>query len=170
MTSSRLLSYAFTGLAGVAVTASLVLVAAPSASALLCGYPPKACPKGQTNPTKEATVAPGILLLSNEDAMDTPKLTYSARPSLFPLDAPVVSVPTSDGFRGLVRNLPRDKTVIVSILMQDGKFATIGIVRADSDGYAYLPAVRLSRPEPTTFMIVTQGGGKRFVTYFPKIG
>ncbi|NBS42107.1 hypothetical protein EBS80_05645 [bacterium] len=39
----------------------------------------------------------------------------------------------------------------------------IGIVRADSDGYAYLPAVRLSRPEPTTFMIVTQGAGKRFV-------
>lgn len=171
MPSPRRLSTALAGLAAVAVSAGLVLAAAPSASALLCGYPPKACPAGQVNPSTDTTVAPGILLVSNTEGQTAVrKRTRLTHWDDSPADARQVMVYTSETFRGDVSGLGRSSSVIVSILMKDGSAAPIGIVRTDRYGRAVLPAVRLSRPVPTTFMIVLQNGEKRYVTFIPQIG
>ena len=172
MKSTRRFTTALAGLAGVAVTASLVLVAAPSASALLCGYPPKACPTGQVNPKTAATVAPGILLVSNSEATgaENTRRVVMGRRDASPMTASHVDVTTSDSFRGKLGGLAANQTVLVSILMKDGSAAAIGIVRTDRYGRTTLPAVRLSRPAPTTFLITLQNGDKRYITFIPQIG
>ena len=168
MTSRRLAS-CLAGIAAAGAVASLLVATAPGAAALLCGYPPKACPAGQTNPTNATTVAPGILLLANSNAILAPR-TYPVRVSLWdrnPKLASDVRVSTAEPFRGSLRRLPSNSSAIVSIVMSDGKLAPIGVVRTDERGNATLPAVRLSQPRPTTFVITLQDGDKRYVNFIP---
>jgi hypothetical protein len=169
MKMSRRFASTLAGLTALGACAALLVAGAPSASALLCGYPPKACPAGQTNPTNATTVAPGILLLANSEVSLAPR-TYPVRVSVLdrnPKLASDVKVSTAEPFRGSLRRLPSNSSAIVSIVMNDGKLAPIGVIKTDSHGYATLPAVRLSQPRPTTFVITLQDGDKRYVNFIP---
>ena len=139
---------------------ALVGITAPSASALLCGYPPKACPSGSLNPATEATVAPGILLLARADATSAPKVpSVNARLS-WPID-----VFTDEPFRAQARGLIANSPYLMFIVMSDGKRAPIGVTRTSSRGRADLPAMRLSRPGETT-VILRDVDGREFTLKF----
>ena len=123
------------GIGTLVTVGALVGITAPSASALLCGYPAKACPSGSLNPATEATVAPGILLVARADATSAVRLpSVNARLS-WPMD-----VFTDEPFRAQARGLSANSPYLMFIVMSDGKRAPIGVTRASSTGRADLPA------------------------------
>ena len=129
---------------------------AASAPALLCGYPLTKCKTGQTNPTKDTTLAPGFLLSSQATATTTkrtvPVLAYPSRPIDF------VDVSTAEPFSAYVVNLPRSSTVLASVVLPSGKLAPIGIVKTTPSGNAILPTMRFSRPGMTQIALRRQSG------------
>ena len=148
------------GIGTLVTVGALVGITAPSASALLCGYPPKACPSGSLNPATEATVAPGILLVARTDATSAVRLpSVNARLS-WPMD-----VFTDEPFRAQARGLSANSPYLMFIVMSDGKRAPIGVTRTSSTGRADLPAMRLSRPGETT-VILRDSDGREFKLKF----
>ena len=147
------------------LAAVLLAAGAPFASAssptLLCGYPLKKCPAGQTNPLKDTTLGPGFLLLSQGSAAKTPQ----SEPVLaYPGHAiDYVDVKTSEPFSAYVVNLPRVSTVLASVVLPSGKLAPIGIVKTTSQGKAILPAMRFSRPGMTQIALRRQDGVVNYI-------
>jgi hypothetical protein len=154
------------GIGTIVTVGALVGITAPSASALLCGYPPKACPSGSLNPATEATVAPGILLVARADATSAQRLpSVNAHFSLWPID-----VFTDEPFRAQARGLSANSPYLMFIVMSDGKRAPIGVTRASSTGRADLPAIRLSRPGATTVILRDVDGHEftlKFASHLP---
>ena len=154
------------GLGAALLMTALAGVAAPSASALLCGYPPKACQKGKTNPVNDATVAPGIMLLGRDQAsrvrVTTEADTVTSAAKSY-RNAEEIS--PRRPLRAAVTTLPPNSTVLVFITMKDGKLAPIGVVATNRRGEAILPAVRFSRPGMQTIVVRTQAGVERFASF-----
>jgi len=136
------------GLGAILATTAIIGVTAPSASALLCGYPPKACPSGSLNPSNAATVAPGILLLAQSNASSAPRVPGTNARTSWPIE-----VSTDEPFRTQVRGLSPKSPYLMFIVMSDGKRAAIGATRTSPTGRADLPAMRLSRPGTTTVIL-----------------
>ena len=136
--------------------------AAPvSAPALLCGYPLKKCPAGQTNPLQNTTLGPGYLLISQATAAKTPQSDLVLAYPSHPID--YLDVSTSEPFSAYVINLPRNSTVLASVVLPSGKLAPIGIVKTNSVGRAILPAMRFSRPGMTQIALRRQDGVVEYI-------
>ena len=142
------------GLAAAALVTGSALAFAAPASAELCGYPPRQCPPGQSNPSVPTTLAPGIMLVSQADVLRATVL--AGRSSRTLASATPLSAVTSLPMRARITGLPRRASVQVFVTM-DGKPAPIGTVRTDARGRALLPAVRFSRPGARSLQLVVPG-------------
>lgn len=148
----RPLLAATSAVAGLALAAGAMVIAAPGASALLCGYPPKSCPAGQTNPSKDTKLGAGIVLLSQ---------TRATRPDADRARLRQTGTPIADTSWPvrLSADLPRaDTSYIVSVVLPSGAKATIGVVKSDRRGRATLPSMLFSRPGIVTFELRSSSG------------
>ena len=132
-----------------------------TAPALLCGYPLKKCPAGRINPTSDTPLGPGYLLASQATAANTgrtlPVLAYPA------VAIDYVDVSTKNPFSAYVVNLPRNSTVLASVVLPSGKRAPIGIIKTSASGNAILPAMRFSRPGETLIALTRQNGQTDYI-------
>ena len=147
--------------ASAAVPSDVSTRAPITAPALLCGYPLKKCPAGQTNPLKDTTLGPGFLLLSQDTATKVPRSDLVLAYPSHPID--YLEVSTSEPFSAYVINLPHSSTVLASVVLPSGKLAPIGIVKTNSVGRAILPAMRFSRPGMTQIALRRQDGVVEYI-------
>ena len=147
--------------ASAAVPSDVSTRAPITAPALLCGYPLKKCPAGRINPTSDTPLGPGYLLASQATAANTgrtlPVLAYPA------VAIDYVDVSTKNPFSAYVVNLPRNSTVLASVVLPSGKRAPIGIIKTSASGNAILPAMRFSRPGETLIALTRQNGQTDYI-------
>lgn len=161
-------------LAGLAAGAMLVtgmVLSAPSASALLCGYPPVECPVGDTNPPEEqpigatpaARAQAGMTLPSQEVAAETPP----TRPPAPPAQNAIGESPRVQANRGdVVRLRPEveaSTTYRVLVKRNSGPYNFIGVVTSSANGNIVLPAVQFDRAGTYTFALQDGAGNTLYV-------
>lgn len=148
-----------------------VLVAAPSANAELCGYPPVECPVGTTNPPEEQRVGStpaaraqaGMTLPAQETAAETPP----TRPPAPPAQNAIGEAPRTEAQRGDVVRLRPEVAAStryrVLVKRESGPYNFIGIVTASANGNVVLPAVQFDRRGTYTFALQDGTGTTLYV-------
>lgn len=148
-----------------------VLVAAPSANAILCGYPPVECPAGDTNPPEEQRVGAtpaaraqaGMALPSQEEAAAVPPTAPPAPPSVNAIgEAPRIEANRGDVVR-LRTQAEAGLTYRVLVKRNAGPYNFIAVIQANADGRVVLPAVRFDRIGTYTFALQGSDGETLYV-------
>lgn len=115
------------------------------------------------NPEAAAQLAPGIVLVSREDAADVSATVLRKAPAATTSAAPRVRVRSGATLALVVGGQPAGQTVTVEASL-GGAPLRVGSAVVDGKGWLRLPALSLSRPGPITLRLVSSSTGKpRFV-------
>jgi hypothetical protein len=115
------------------------------------------------NPEAAAQLAPGIVVVSREEAADVSPTVLRRAPAATTSTAPRVRVRNGATLALVVGGQPAGQTVTVEASL-GGTPLRVGSAVVDGKGWLRLPALALSRPGPITLRLVSSSTGKpRFV-------